>query len=510
MTMIPADGWVAEAPGAAEPAADADGVTAAEWVRRRVRDAGPMLTPEVTGVIERVVGLGFDVAGIDLPIGATVRVLDGAHGLSAEVIACGSGSITCMPYGDVRGLHVGARVVGSGRAPAIRVGRQLLGRVIDAFGNPLDDGPSLGGLPTAEIDGTPPHPLRRSRIDTPLSLGVRVWDTLMPMGKGQRVGVFAGSGVGKSTLMGMVARGSTADVNVVALIGERGREVGEFIENELGPEGLARSVVVVATSDTPALVRLRAASAATRIAEWFRDGGSDVVLMMDSLTRYCMAQREIGLAAGEPPTSRGYPPSVFSLLPRLLERAGTGERGSITGLYTVLVDGDDHNEPIADAARSILDGHVVLARSLAHAGHYPAIDALSSVSRVANALTSERDRLMATELRQLLAAHAEAKDLIEIGAYVPGTNPVVDRAVALRGAIDDFLRQDVDDRTDSSVAFERLAAVLGSPVAPSTATAPVRGSAVPAADGPLGDDDVASPGPLLVRSGTPTPGEAFA
>jgi flagellum-specific ATP synthase len=260
-----------------------------------------------------------------------------------------------------------------------------------------------------------------------------------------------------------VARGSQADVNVVALIGERGREVREFVENELGEEGLSRSVLVIATSDAPALVRLRAASAATRIAEWFRDQGNDVVLMMDSLTRYCMAQREIGLSAGEPPTSRGYPPSVFSMLPKLLERAGTAERGSITGLYTVLVDGDDHNEPIADAARSILDGHVVLTRTLAHAGHYPAIDVLQSVSRVANAVTTKEEQQLARELRQLLAAYAEARDLIEIGAYVAGSNPVVDRAVRLRPQIDAMLRQHVEDRTTAADAFARLAQVLSAP-----------------------------------------------
>ena len=299
-------------------------------------------------------------------------------------------------------------------------------------------------------EGQPPHPLRRARIDTPLSTGVRAWDTLATLGRGQRVGVFAGSGVGKSTLLGMVARNTSADINVVALIGERGREVREFIESDLGPEGLARSVVIVATSDEPALVRLRAASTATRIAEWFRDRDRHVLLMMDSLTRFCMAQREIGLSAGEPPTTRAYPPSVFALLPGLLERAGTAERGSITGIYTVLVDGDDMNEPISDAARSILDGHIVLSRRLAHASHYPAIDVLSSVSRVAPAVTTPEQRASAGELRALLAAHAEARDLIEIGAYVAGTNPTVDRAVALRPRIDGFLRQGVEEK--SSVA----------------------------------------------------------
>ncbi|WP_420453847.1 FliI/YscN family ATPase [Ilumatobacter sp.] len=423
------------------------------------------VAPEVTGSISRIVGLGFDVAGLDLPIGSGVSVVAGPehHGptLTAEVVGCSDGQITCLPFGDVRGLRIGSRVSGLGAPPAIPVGSELLGRVIDALGQPLDDGPPLTRLDLASLDGAPPHPLRRARVSEPLSLGVRAWDTLVPMGKGQRVGVFAGSGVGKSTLMGMVARGSTADVNVVALIGERGREVREFIEGELGAEGMARSVVVVATSDAPALVRLRAAAAATSIAEWFRDRGDDVMLMMDSITRYCMAQREIGLAAGEPPTSRGYPPSVFSMLPKLLERAGTADRGSITALYTVLVDGDDHNEPIADAVRSILDGHVVLTRDLAHAGHYPAIDVLASVSRVAGAVTDADERLVAGELRRLLAAHAEARDLIEIGAYVPGSNPVVDRAVALRPHIDAFLRQDVDDRQHASQSFARLAQVVG-------------------------------------------------
>jgi len=430
-----------------------------ERLRARLDAGRRAVRPVASGTVQRIVGLRFDVAGLDLPLGAAVEIV-GAD-LTGEVVGCGAGEVTCMPYGDLRGLRVGDRVVGSGSAPSVPVGHELLGRVIDALGNPLDDGPPLVGLRSAPLDGTPPHPLRRSRVDTPLSLGVRAWDTLAPMGKGQRVGVFAGSGVGKSTLMGMVARGSTADVNVVALIGERGREVREFVEAELGEEGLSRSVLVVATSDTPALVRLRAAAAATRIAEWFRDEGNDVVLMMDSLTRYCMAQREIGLSAGEPPTSRGYPPSVFTLLPRLLERAGTAERGSITGLYTVLVDGDDHNEPIADAARSILDGHVVLSRALAHAGHYPAIDVLASVSRVAGSVTTVEQRQLAGELRKLLAAYAEARDLIEIGAYVRGANPVVDRAIALRQPIDDFLRQSVEDRTPAAAAFDRLAALLG-------------------------------------------------
>jgi flagellum-specific ATP synthase len=419
--------------------------------------------PQRTGAISKVLGLRFDVEGLDLPIGATVRVLDRDIDLAGEVVAVGSGSVTCMPFGEVKGLRVGARVSGSEKPSSIGVGPQLLGRVIDALGRPLDDKGPIPGLVDVEIDGEPPHPLRRAKVDLPMSLGVRAWDTLIPAGRGQRVGVFAGSGVGKSTLMGMIARNTAADVNVVALIGERGREVREFVESDLGPEGLARSVLVIATSDSPALVRLRAAFVATRIAEYFRDQGNDVMLMMDSLTRFCMAQREIGLSAGEPPTSRGYPPSVFSLLPRLLERAGAAERGSITGLYTVLVDGDDHNEPISDAARSILDGHVVLSRKLAHANHYPAIDVLASISRVSGAVTTPEQRRLMGELRQLMAAEAEARDLIEIGAYVPGTNPVVDRAVALREPIRDFLCQFVDEHWNAAQSFERLGNLLASP-----------------------------------------------
>jgi len=439
---------------------DLDGVFA-----RSLRSVRSAASPSMTGSVSRVIGLRFDVEGLDLPIGAAVELVHplrrGGALLSGEVVAVGDGVVTCMPFGELRGLRVGARVRGDARPTSIGVGPQLLGRVIDALGNPLDDGPPLTGLLEVPLDGEPPHPMRRARIDTPMSLGIRAWDTLIPAGRGQRVGVFAGSGVGKSTTLGMVARNTAADVNVVALIGERGREVREFVEADLGPEGLARSVLVVATSDAPALVRFRAAFVATRIAEYFRDEGLDVMLMMDSLTRFCMAQREIGLSAGEPPTSRGYPPSVFSLLPRLLERAGAAEVGSITGLYTVLVDGDDHNEPISDAARSILDGHVVLSRRLAHANHYPAIDVLASVSRVASSVTTPEQRALGGELRQLMAAEAEAKDLIEIGAYVPGTNPVVDRAVALREPILGFLRQTVDDKCAAPEAFQRLAGVLG-------------------------------------------------
>jgi flagellum-specific ATP synthase len=421
------------------------------------------VAPEATGAVTRVVGLRFDVEGLQLPVGSGVRVRNAGHELLGQVVGVDGDRVSCMPFGDLRGVRVGARVHIDHDSISVPVGYALLGRVLNGMGVPIDDGPPLGVIERVPTEGQPPHPLRRARIDTPLSTGVRAWDTLATLGRGQRVGVFAGSGVGKSTLLGMVARNTSADINVVALIGERGREVREFIENDLGAEGLARSVVIVATSDEPALVRLRAASTATRIAEWFRDRDRHVLLMLDSLTRFCMAQREIGLAAGEPPTTRAYPPSVFALLPGLLERAGTAERGSITGIYTVLVDGDDMNEPISDAARSILDGHIVLSRRLAHASHYPAIDVLSSVSRVAPAVTTSEQRASAGELRALLAAHAEARDLIEIGAYVSGTNPTVDRAVALRPRIDGFLRQGVEEKSSVGLAFDQLGVVVGAP-----------------------------------------------
>jgi flagellum-specific ATP synthase len=342
----------------------------------------------------------------------------------------------------------------------VRVGIELLGRVLDGVGHPMDGGPAIAGSDVS-ISGVPPHPLRRGMVTAQLPLGVKVLDALIPCGKGQRLGIFAGSGVGKSSLMSMIARGTEADVSVVALIGERGREVAEFIERDLGPDGLARAVVVVATSDAPAVMRIRAAFTATRIAEWFRDQGNDVVLMMDSLTRFAMAQREVGLAAGEPPATRGYPPSVFGLLPRLLERAGLGEQGSITGLYTVLVEGDDMNEPIADTARSILDGHIQLSRALAESNHYPAIDVLGSISRVAPAVAPVEQLRSAGEVREILAAWRDAKDLIEIDAYVAGTNPVVDRAIALKPAIDTFCRQPVRDVTDLMTARDGLAALTG-------------------------------------------------
>src|SRR5579863_8422410 len=402
------------------------------------------------------------VEGVQAAIGDAVTIARPSGELVAEVVAIDEDGLLCLALGDLNGIRAGATVELAPGRLTVPVGDALRGRVLDALGRPIDGRPALKGLPRVSTSGTPPHPLRRAMVDSQLPLGVRVMDTLLPCGRGQRLGIFAGSGVGKSSLLSMVARGTEADISVLALVGERGREVREMIENDLGPAGLARSVVVVATSDEPALMRLQAAQTATRVAEWFRDKGRHVVLMMDSLTRFCMAQREVGLSAGEPPATRGYPPSVFALMPRLLERAGAGESGSITGLYTVLVEGDDMNDPIADTARSILDGHIVLSRKLATSGHFPSIDVLESISRVAPRVMTAEQIAQAAELRRLMAAYRDAKDLIEIGAYVKGTNPVIDRSVQLRGAIDHFLRQDV---TNIAPIAESLAAleILASP-----------------------------------------------
>jgi flagellum-specific ATP synthase len=412
--------------------------------------------PAVSGRVVSAVGLSVDVSGLDLAVGEAVT-LHGAHAtVLAEVVALHDDIVTCMPVSDLRGVRRGDRVVATGGPLKAPMGLGLLGRVVDALGRPIDGGPPLRGVVPTTIDGTPPRAMKRSRIDTQLGLGVRALDTLVPCGRGQRIGIFAGSGVGKSSILSMIIRGTDAPVCVLALVGERGREVREFVERDLGPQGLARSVVVVATSDEPALVRLRAAYTATRVAEWFRDRGEDVLLAMDSITRVATAQREVGLAAGEPPATRGYPPSVFGLLPQLLERAGTAERGSITGLYTVLVEGDDMNDPVADSARSILDGHIVLDRRLATSGHFPSIDVLESISRSVNDITTTQQRADAIALRQMLAARRDAKDLVEIGAYVPGSNPLVDRALDKSAAIDQFLRQPVDAVADPAQSWAQL------------------------------------------------------
>ena len=371
-----------------------------------------------------------------------------------------------MPLGEMHGIGPGTAVTATGQQLRVTVGEDLLGRVVDALGCPIDgrEEPIVG--PQRSTIAQPPSPLERPPIRERLSLGVRALDAFVPCGRGQRLGIFAGSGVGKSSLLGMIARSTSADVNVICLVGERGREVREFIERDLGPEGLARSVVVVATSDQPALVRIKAALAATTIAEAFRDQGADVMLMMDSVTRFAMAQREVGLAIGEPPATRGYTPSVFAMLPKLLERSGTSDRGSITGLYTVLVDGDDFNEPIADAVRSILDGHVVLTRELAHAGHYPAIDVLQSVSRLVSEVQDAPTRAAAQQVRALLAAYHDKRDLIAIGAYERGTDPETDRAIDARPVLEAFLRQSVDEPTAATEALARLGELVGTAAAP--------------------------------------------
>lgn len=419
--------------------------------------------PQRVGIVTSVIGLSAHVSGLRCAVGDHVAISGNRPGepdVDAEVVAVSRNSLSIMPLGPMAGLAQGAMVRARTEPLLVPTGRGLLGRVIDGLGRPIDGlGPlvSSGGVPLAN---NAPNSMERARINTPLGTGVRVMDTLTAIGRGQRMGLFAGSGVGKSSLLSMIARGTEADVSVIALVGERGREVREFLEDDLGPEGLARSIVVVATSDEPALVRMRAAFMATRIAESFRDDGADVMLMMDSLTRVAMAQREIGLSVGEPPATRGYPPSTFSVLARLLERAGTDKIGSVTGMYTVLVDGDDHNEPIADAVRSILDGHIVLERKLAVAGHFPSVDALASISRVASKVCTAEQKYDAAVLRRVLAARRSTQDLIDVGAYQTGSNPLVDAALLHEGAINRFLQQDLDNQESTESAWTQLRSLI--------------------------------------------------
>jgi flagellum-specific ATP synthase len=405
-----------------------------------------------------LIGLIVEATGLEAEVGevCTIETGRGRPAVPAEVVGFRAGRTLLMALGEATGIGPGARVSASGRPLRVDVSGDLLGRTLDGLGRPLDGlGPVAAGK-ARTVEASPPDPLERPRIHDRVSLGVRALDALVPCGRGQRLGIFAGSGVGKSSLLGMIARSTSADVNVICLVGERGREVREFIERDLGPDGMARSVVVVATSDQPALVRIKAAFTATTIAEHFRDQGRDVMLMMDSVTRFAMAQREVGLAIGEPPATRGYTPSVFALLPKLLERSGTAIGGTITGLYTVLVDGDDMNEPIADAVRSILDGHVVLSRDLAHAGHYPAIDVLASVSRLVGEVVDPEVRQAGDEVRRLMAAYREKADLIAIGAYQGGSDPLTDAAIGARDPIDGFLRQTVNDRSTAAEADAAL------------------------------------------------------
>ncbi len=410
------------------------------------------------GKVVNVVGLTIESSGPDAKLGDLCRIIpeaeEGFHPVLAEVVGFRDKKTLLMPYDAVDGIGLGCIVENTGAPLSVKVSEKLLGKTLNGLGKPVD-GTKVDGARYL-VEANPPDPMSRAIIDEVLPLGVKAVDGIITVGKGQRIGIFAGSGVGKSTLMGMFARNTKADINVIALIGERGREVREFIERDLGEEGMKRSIVVVATSDRPALERKKAAQTAMAIAEYFRDKGKDVLLMMDSLTRFSMAQREIGLASGEPPVSRGYPPSVYSEMPKLLERAGRAAQGSITGLYTVLVDGDDFNEPITDTARSILDGHIMLNRKLAHKNHYPAIDILQSISRCMSQISARDHKQAAGKLKNVLATYSEAEDLINIGAYKSGSNPSIDYAISKIDAVNEFLLQDVE----AKYTFEESVAML--------------------------------------------------
>jgi len=428
-------------------------------VAERVHDAD---LHERRGRVDDLIGLVVEATGLQAEVGEVCTIDAGRRrpAVPAEVVGFRAGRTLLMPLGEIHGIGPGNSVAATGRPVRVPVGDELLGRVIDGLGRPIDGLEQALPATARSTQAAPPAALERPRISERVSLGVRALDALVPCGQGQRLGIFAGSGVGKSSLLGMIARSCTADVNVIALVGERGREVREFIERDLG-DAISRSVVVVATSDEPALLRIKAAFTATTVAEHFRAQGLDVMLMMDSVTRVAMAQREVGLAIGEPPATRGYTPSVFAMLPRLLERTGTSPAGTITGLYTVLVDGDDFNEPIADAVRSILDGHVVLDRKLAHAGHYPAIDVLGSVSRLEGEVTSRPVREAGRRVRALLAAHRDKADLISIGAYQPGSDPLVDEALVKGAAIEEFLCQRADEPSTAHEADIALCGLAG-------------------------------------------------
>ena len=473
--------------------------------RRLLHEANPV---RLFGKVNKVVGLVAEGSGLRAPLGAVCHMLPegDAEGVAAEVVGFRDGNLLFMPYGDMRGIRPGSLIRNTSMPPVFPVGPDLLGRAFDAFGTPLDAGPpvsaelSTSPLPPGEQDKAdyerqmelqaphapewavkarqlwqpelaplytdPPSPLQRPRITDMLDVGVRSINSLITLGKGQRVGIMAGSGVGKSTLMGMMARYTKADVNVIALIGERGREVVEFMERDLGPSGMARSVLVIATSDQSPLVRMRAAYAATAVAEYFRDKGMDVLLMMDSVTRFAMAAREVGLAVGEPPTTKGYTPSVFAQLPKLLERAGRSATGTITGIYTVLVDGDDFNEPIADAVRSILDGHIVLTRDLADQGHFPAIDVLRSISRLRSDICPREDVLAGRVVTRRMSTFRRVEDMVNIGAYAKGSNPEIDEAISAMPAINAFLCQEVGDPQNLEQSMAQLRELAGMNGAP--------------------------------------------
>lgn len=427
-------------------------------------DALPSIDPlKVYGRVVEITGMIIKATGLRASIGESCLIIsDNGLSVEAEVVGFRDGRVLLMAIDDIAGVRPGSRVTSIGRKVSVKVSESLIGRVLNDRGEPIDGrGPITGRDYPLTIHMPPPHPLKRRRIREPLDLGIRAINGLMTIGKGQRVGIMAGSGVGKSVLMGMIARFTEAPVSVIALIGERGREVREFIENNLGEEGLRKSVVVVSTSDQPPLAKVRGAFTATAIAEYFRDNGLDVLLLMDSLTRVAQAQREIGLATGEPPTAKGYTPSVFSLLPRLLERVGTTEgKGSITGIYTVLVEGDDLSEPVADAVRAVLDGHIVLSRDMAMEGLYPSIDVLQSISRVMPDIVNERHREYASKFIELFATYKRFEDMINLGAYKAGTNPKLDKAIEMIDRLKSYIRQDMRNRRDFADSLQGLSLIL--------------------------------------------------
>jgi flagellum-specific ATP synthase len=428
------------------------------------------------GRVVQLIGLVIESEGPLAAVGEICRIESARHdGFTlAEVVGFRDHHVLLMPLGEIQGIHPGSEVIALGTALRVPVGDALKGRVIDGMGHPLDDRGPIQTDDSVNLSLPPPHPLKRQRIAQPFRTGIKAIDTFIPCGRGQRLGIFAGSGVGKSTLLGMIASQAEADVNVIALIGERGREVREFLEKDLDEAGRRRSVIVVVTSNQPAIARLKGAFVAMSIAEYFRDAGQNVLLMMDSVTRLAMAQREIGLAVGEPPATRGYTPSVFSLLPQLLERAGAGEIGTITGLFTVLVEADDMNDPVADAVRSILDGHIVLTRELATQNHYPAVDVLESVSRLTRDLTTPAQQELVSCARESLAIHRKNQDLINIGAYPAGTNPAIDLSIHLNGPLKVFLRQGVDEGFSLENSWAKLGEAMATPMAARPAAGPAK------------------------------------
>lgn len=431
-------------------------------LNRHLRTVDGSNPVKIYGRITRVIGLVMEGVGTGASVGEFCLVYPKDNGtpIQCEVVGFSEDKVLLMPLGELRGVGPGSKIVAKRNTATVGVGSGLLGRTLDGLGSPIDGLGPVRFEKEYPLYSTPPSPLMRKRIDKPLNVGVRAINSLLTVGKGQRIGIFAGSGVGKSVLMGMMARNTEADINVIALIGERGREVKEFIEKDLGTEGLKRSILIVATSDQPPLIRMRATLMATAIAEYFRDMGKDVLLMMDSISRFAMAQREVGLAIGEPPATKGYPPSVFAILPKLLERAGTSSgKGSITGFYTILAEGDDVNDPVADAARAILDGHIILTRELAAQGHYPAIDILTSISRVMNDIIPQEHASKALKLKSVLATYKKAYDLVSIGAYKEGSDPKVDHAIKSIDRINNFLRQDVSERADYDNSVQGLFAL---------------------------------------------------